>query len=467
MRKSLIAGAVLAVAGTGAAVPYFTGVQAERAFRDNLKTLSENPRLDVRMVRYDRHWLGAEAESELTLRSTEEPITIHLRHKITHGPTFGHLALARVVTTPVVPRQARPAVTRFFGDQPPLTAELTIGLTGAQEVTLSSPPCQGTPADHPETRVKWSGLTGRGTFNGAAGTLHLEVPGIRVSNPEGHLSLQDVELRSRFRRSGEHLWLGHSDLSADAFDLKAPDPGTGTSQHFKVTGLSLTQRLQESGDGDFLALASKISADRAAAGDDSLRGARLALELRHLDADAYRELSHRFRDLKSRGLTEQEVARQGWGIFQRMLPRFLAGSPRFALTDLHFRTPRGEFHGSARASYEGDGGGTRMALANPALLLRGLKAKAEMEAGKPLVVGFLEDWTRGRIRKRMGPQADPVRMEKIVKRAVRQRLGMMEAMGFLTAKKDRYVTKVAWNQGSLSINGRSMSAAGPMGGGSP
>ncbi|MFA9461801.1 YdgA family protein [Thiohalorhabdus methylotrophus] len=466
MRKSLVAGALVVLGGAGAAVPYFTGMRAEQAFRENLRSVSEHPQVDLRLVRYERHWLGAEAESELTVESGGERITMHLGHQIVHGPTPTNPALARVTTTPALEGEARKAAAHYFGERAPLTADLTIGLGGNQRLVLSSPAFKGSPRGAPDTRVQWGGLSGEGRFHGGEGSLRLKVPELRVSDDKGRLRLQDVALRSDFRRHAPDLWLGDSTLSAAHFEMALPDADADALHHLELAELDYTQQAELSEDGDSLTLAGELRAEQARTDDRKLRDARLGVELRRLDAAAYQEISRRFRALDTGNLSEEAMAAEGLAIFREMLPRFLDSSPELALTELSFKAPGGDFRGTARARYTGDGRKAQRALDDPAVLLQELEAEAEIRAGKSLVIGVLEDRAREQLRKEAGPRSNPVQMERAVERSVSQRLGMMQAFGFLEAEGERFISKVAWNRGTLTINGRPLNLGGALGGGS-
>ncbi|MFP4560752.1 MAG: YdgA family protein [Thiohalorhabdus sp.] len=465
MKKAWAAGAVAVLAGMGAAVPYFAGMQAERAFRDNQEALSEHPQADLEVVRYERGWLGAEAESRLTVGAPGEAVEVDLEHAVSHGPTPATPALARVVTTPVPRGEAREQARHFFGEQAPLTADLTIGLTGEQRLALSSPSFEGHPTDAPETRIRWEGLEGTGEFDGDSGTLDLEMPGVRIADEVGHFQLKGSELRSEVTRGGEGLWLGTSDFATERLSMEVPDPESDALQELELGGLSLRQVVKQAEEEGFLDMASRLAADRAAFNGEAVRDARLALELRHLEEEAYRRTGERVREIQAEALDEEETAQRVQAILREELPRLLEGSPEAALTELAFEAPNGDFRGSAEARYRGDGEAARGMVENPALLVRHLEAEAELRAAKPLIIGLLEERTRNQIEEEAGAEGDRVERERQVERTVRQQLAMMEAMGFVAAEEEHYASQVAWNRGNLSVNGRPLNLGAAMGGG--
>ena len=161
MRKALIAGTIIVLAGIGAAVPYITGTQAETAFRTNLEALAQHPQLETRLTRYDRGWLGATASSRVTLILPDDRIRLRLRHNVRHGPRPGVSGLAAMSTRPVIPDEHQATVRHYFGEAAPLTADLHIDFTGNQTLTVDSPAFVKAAHTDPDTEVEWGGLSGQ------------------------------------------------------------------------------------------------------------------------------------------------------------------------------------------------------------------------------------------------------------------------------------------------------------------
>ena len=474
MKKAIGAGiAVLAVAG--AAAPYLSGMRAETAFRDNLEAISQNPQLDLELVRYERSWLGAEARSELSLVTPDETIRLGLHHRIHHGPTPVTLALAEVVTTPEIPAEHREAFAHYFGDKAPLTVNLRIGLSGAQHVTFASPPYAGPSLNSPETRIDWQGLTGEAeiTRAGDRATFHLEAPGLDLTGKEANLTLNHLAIDSAFRKDSEDLWLGKTEVAVEEARLEAPALEAGDGERLTIEGLRARQRIEREEAGDLLRVKGGWELDRATYGERSLRSAVLALELRHLDAGAYRKLNRRLRDLHRQGLSPEEIRSRTAALLEELLPRFLEHSPELAVTDLAFQAPQGDFQGSARARFQAGDRAPDDLLAQPALVLQQVTAQAEARVAQALLRSLLQAMAADKAAEMLGPQASGEQVEQAASRMVETQIGMARALGFLQADGDHFTAEAEWDQGRVTINGKPLGlglgtgAGGPMPPGMP
>nr|NIT78233.1 YdgA family protein [Thermoplasmata archaeon]NIY04603.1 DUF945 family protein [Thermoplasmata archaeon] len=311
------------------------------------------------MVRYQRSWLGAEAQTKLKLNlemeaysDTElewlapgEPLILGLRHSISHGPTPATPALAEVVTTPIVPEEHREAFAHYFGDKAPMTLELRIGLTGGQHLTLSSPPFHGPSLENPEAQIRWQGLKGTADIarGGDSATFHLEAPGLDVTGEKANFTLNRVSIDSDLHRQAGDLWLGETELVAEGAQIDERTAEDGDPDHAVLRGLRIRQHISRENDAELLRLQGSWELDQATIDEQALRDATLALELRHLDAEVSQEFKRRFEDLQRQALPQEEMANRTLVLVQELLPRFLERSPEMAITDLSFDAPQGEF----------------------------------------------------------------------------------------------------------------------------
>lgn len=469
MKKSWIAGAAVVLAGAGAAVPYWTGMRAETAFKANLEALSQHPQVEASLLRYERRWFSAEARSRVVLTPGGERLALRLDHDIRHGPRPGILGLARVTSTPIIPAEHQSAVAHYFGEADPLTADLAIGFTGAQDLTLSSPPFEGAPLGNPTATASWGGLTGHLhlTPGADAGTLELEMPGLELHDDQGDLVVGKLTTSSRFERQSEDLWLGKTDFRAARLELTLPVQAGDRDRHFRFRGLEGNQEVTAGEQGRFLTLASDWHMADARLDGREVTDAALGLEARRIHAPTLQNLNHRLRSLQRRGLDPETLTRRTTALFRELLPRFLEQSPELALTKLAFRTDHGDFEGEASARYRGGDGNAARALAEPARLLERTTAEARVKVAKPLLTRLLEGTARAQAAKGMGPEAEPGQIDQRVKRMVQQRLGMLQGLGLLEAENGHYTTRARWEEGRISVNGQPLNglAQGMLGGG--
>ncbi|HKL78280.1 MAG TPA: YdgA family protein [Gammaproteobacteria bacterium] len=456
MKKAVITGAVVAVAGAGAAAPYVTGMQAEQAFEANLAALSQNPQVEATLLGYDRGWLGAEARTRVVFTPLDERLSVQLKHDIRHGPRPGAMGLAAVTSTPVVPAELQDTVDHYYGDQAPFTAELTIGLDGAQDITLSSPAFEGAPKGDPTAEIQWGGLSGHIQLEpGAeAGTAEFRLPELEVHNHEGNLMMGAVQAESRFRRKAEALWLGETQIKAERMELAVADPDTERDHRFTFRDLRGHHSVRDAEKGAFLTMASRWRVASAGLDGQAVSDAELAVEARHIHTPTLQTFNRRIRALQKRGLSQPALSRRTNQIMRELLPRFLENSPELAVTRLAFRAPQGDFQGSAEARYSGGAGNARAALADPAQLLQHTTAGAEVSVAQSLLTRLLEQASRAQVAEKLGTGASAQEIDRTAQRMVQQRLGLLEALGFLETDNGRYTTEARWEKGRISVNGQ-------------
>lgn len=463
MRKSILAGAALAVAaGAWAAAPYATGMWAEKAFKDNLEAFSAHPQVDLRLASYDRGWTRSRARTELTFHAPEESVTFGLRHRIQHGPTFSMPALARITTTPLIPEERAETVAFYFGDRPPLKTELRIGLTGAQHLTLSSPAFHGPVHSKPGTSLDWQGLSGEADISAGHDrvSLQLKAPGLKVSGSDGSMTFKGLAARTRMHKAAEHLWLGDSHIELDQLDLDVPNREQGGRIRVQVRTIRGEQTLADGQAEDLLRVTGGWGFQSARVDGREFSDGALALELHNVDKGAYRDLQKRARALQADDLSQEELAQRNLALFQELLPRFLARSPQLKITRLSLETGDGRLEGTADATYRGDPEATALPPA-PAMLLQRVTAHGRLTMDKALLTTILRASAENKLAARKG--VDPEQAREMAPRMAQMQMGMLQGMGVLEAKGDHYTVEASWEEGSVTVNGRPLGMG--MGGG--
>ena len=463
MRKRLVVGLAVAIAvGAWAAAPFVTGMWAERAFRTNLENLSGHPQVDIEVTAYSRHYLGAEAESRLTLKAPEDTLRIRLHHDIEHGPTFSLPALARITTTPAIAEDQAKVAAYYFGDQAPLKSQVRIGLTGAQHATFSSPAYHGALHNDRSVDVDWQGLSGEAEVSAGQDrvTLALTAPGLEVSGQEGSMAMQGLSARSRMRKQAEHLWLGESDLGLEQLTMDLPNRKDGGRIQAQVAGIKGDSAITEGKAADLLRVDLGWGFEKATVDSRHFKDGALAMELHNIDRAAYRELQERATNLQSADLTQEQLADQNLALLQELLPRFLGRSPTLKVTRLQLETDDGRMQGTARAAYRGDRE-VEALPANPALMLQRLNAHARLTLDKPLLMAVLKATAENKLagKDNIGPE----QAKRMAPRVAQMRLGMLQGMNILVAEDGKYSVEASWEEGSVTVNGRPLGMG--MGGG--
>jgi uncharacterized protein YdgA (DUF945 family) len=465
MRKSVVAGAAIVVAvGAWAVAPLVSGLWVEQAFRDNLKALSGHPQVDLNLIAYERGWTEARAASELTLDTPEQSFTFRLDHAVEHGPTFSLPAIARIITRPQVPQDRAQIVAHYFGNRAPLKSEIRVGFTGTQHVTLSSPAFHGPLHTNEAIRVDWQGLSGEADVSADRDrvSLSLSAPGLDLSGEDATITLEALGMRSTMRKQAERLWFGDSHITLERLAMDVPDKAGDDRIRAEVRGLTGHQSVTP-GDGEaVMRLSSDWGFEQAEVAGRSFSDGTLALSLSNIDRSAFRDLQERAADLQADDLAPEALNRENLALLQELAPRFLARSPKLAVSRLSLETQDGRLEGTADAAYRGDPDAKALP-ANPASMLQRVTAHARLTMDKALVTALLRTTAENKLAAK--DDIDPDQAEEMAPRVAQMRLGMLQGMGILVAEDGKFSVEATWEEGSITVNGRPLGMG--MGGGAP
>ena len=169
---AIVVGVLLLSMLTLAALPYWFGHQAEKAYRALLDELTLTIGQPVTLKRYERGWRHSEAEADIVLPG----LSLTARHTLQHGPwTDDGWAplLARVAGN------IRFTSTANHPVPAPLTLQGNIGLRGAVQLSF----------DWPAAQLTWTG--GSLQWQPIRGTLHADRDGNHV---QGHLDTPALQV---------------------------------------------------------------------------------------------------------------------------------------------------------------------------------------------------------------------------------------------------------------------------------
>ena len=236
MKKYLISTVAVAIsAGLGA--PYYFGIKAEETLTAQQKLLQESGFLTVESHQYDRGWFGATETTVIRLKPTllqntqqylpdnlktvlQEPITV-VNH-ISHGPFAGGFGTqAHVETEFKYHPETEKVLSRFFGQQAPLTMSNTIYFGGSGKLQLSVPAF-----DYEELsgiKLSWKGLSGNTDYEKDFQSYRHDyiAPSLQLKLADkGDVSMENLHFQSETSDGLNKLSLGKSSITLDKFLLQ-------------------------------------------------------------------------------------------------------------------------------------------------------------------------------------------------------------------------------------------------------
>ena len=236
MKKYLISTVAVAIAA-GLGAPYYFGIKAEETLTAQQKLLQESGFLTVESHQYDRGWFGATETTVIRLKPTllqntqqylpdnlktvlQEPITV-VNH-ISHGPFAGGFGTqAHVETEFKYHPETEKVLSRFFGQQAPVTMSNTIYFGGSGKLQLSVPAF-----DYEELsgiKLSWKGLSGNTDYEKDFQSYRHDytAPSLQIKLADkGDVSMENLHFQSETSDGSNKLSLGKSSITLDKFLLQ-------------------------------------------------------------------------------------------------------------------------------------------------------------------------------------------------------------------------------------------------------
>ena len=466
---------VLAAAGfVGAA--YWSGVQAERWYREALAEGAKNPNIKFTTTRYERGLFSSQSVTRVQFvlpEGSETPDmdpSFSIRQEIYHGP----LPLAgRGV--PGVPMRIGGGVIRatldsessawtrelakLYGNQEPITAISQVGFDGASDTQITMPPLTLSNVEDVQS-LKFSGLQGqfqvapRGSaVQGKLTVASLDLVGKPDAGGGGQVKLNDLSMNVNQRKGVFDLLFG--DSSVRIGELRAQDQTTGAP--FVVTNLTITGALNPQGAqqvaGEVVVKADKVTVDQQG-GSGSLK-----LTLRNLDGATIAQLQQWQQKAASQPQDPQALDE-----VMNLLKTLLRGKPEFTL-DSQAKLAQGDWQGKLTLNFQ-DFGEVNL-LVDPSGLLGALeKGAADVAASKALVEALLISTTKEQLMAQaqaQGKAASEAAIESLAAQQVAQQLQGLTTAGFVRLEGDQYKTTARFEGGKLFVNGQEIPLGGAAG----
>lgn len=450
--KALAALGITAAAVLGA--PWAIGLKVESDFRAAIAAAPAHYPYPVTLLRYQRGWFGAEAETRqlldlgpdadaITFDDEGQPVLppnrsvpLTVLHRISHGPRLDGLRLARIVNTLKPEGDWLGDLRSLFGAAEPLTLTVDVGLAGGLSGTLVSPPFdQRLPgADGADaTTLTWAGLDARFDLDGRQVQGRLDAPGLSRDGDGFALGPTTMTLDATVVADG--VWTGR--FASHLASLRARSPEGALT----ITDLQLDSDSADTGG----TLKSGVTMAIKAMQFDALRidDTRLRIVLDRIDTAALSTLSGTLNRQAAGGAGSAPMAEE----LQPALAAIAAGQPLLVVETLSFTAPQGKAEASGRVQYVGD---SRLDDFAP---LADLAVGAKIDLPMPLLELLLQAQV---IRSTTAPGLDGELhgpSPEQVTAGVSTMLSGLVSQGLLLVDNGRGRSEVDFRAGALTVNG--------------
>lgn len=458
MKKNIVitAGIVLLIPGVLLAPPYWFGLKAEEAFNERVQLIANKNGLQVARSNFERGWFSSSAET--TLRVPGAPIDISAQHTIYHGPFLVGRWLEGDFD--VSPQQAQietrgefkltPKQESMPGGVLGFSSDTVVGLDGAGHTRIESPSVSRTTGSG---KLEWRGLQGDIHFD--AGAQHvkseLRAPGLVFATGE----VSDIRLHSNLHEGIAGHYLGETTFEVGTIAV-APMA--------LVRGLRL--KAKSSAQGDTLTISAAYEAPEIKILENQYGPARLALEVRKLDAAVLAKFQEEIRALQRSNRPAEQLGLMQMGKMLQLLGELSKKAPELEITELSFRMGADDVRGQAK--FVLDGSKSNIAE-NPLLMLTALAGDLDVSLPPallkpmllPLLQADLESYRkRGLLKKEETAHLTPQQISAIMDRALPMYLSRNEFTRRLVADGNRYRLSASLRRGQVTVNGEPVSLPG-------
>ncbi|MBI3576180.1 MAG: DUF945 family protein [Gammaproteobacteria bacterium] len=354
---AIVVGVLLLALLTLAALPYWFGHRAEKAYRALLDELTLAIGQPVTLKRYERGWRYSEAEADIVLPDLS--LTLTARHTLQHGPWTDD------GWAPLLARVAGDIRFTSTANHPvpvPLTLRGGIGLRGTAQLSF----------DWPAAQLAWTG--GSLQWQPMRGTLHTDRDGNRVQGQLDTPALQVGEWRAE-------RWQARFDIRPNetAFPFGQLNLDIGRlafTPAWEVDALQLSVSSRPTGETVTLKIGGQLEKLRMAG--ESYGPGEFALEARTLEPVALMQF---VRALPALFRADATVAK-----LTPPLAALARKTPEVELTALHLKATPDALIGRGRIVLDGRRLGP---TPHPARLLSVLSGELTLSVSTPLLTSWL------------------------------------------------------------------------------
>lgn len=436
LKRFLIFGGFLLLASL-AIIPYWTGVEAERQFKQFLQTVPPYT-FALQETNYQRGWLHSSARTvyqvqNLATFSTQQLVLVH---RIQHAlpPYFDTVIQSTVMPDPKATTEAAPAqTTQFHTDFAPMSVNTTVALNGDMRSQIAMPTVAlHRPAD--QTAVQWHNFSGEIHLSQHAQQIEnqIQLPQLQYGSTAGELQLQDLFLNANLTQGLLGFLTGQGRLTIGQIHLKSALINATQLNQFQL-------QWHNEIENELLNIVISLDLNHILIDQQRYGPGHLQLTLRNLYAPALNELQ-----LALDSASNATGNAQHWLMISALmqhLPQLLAKQPYIHLQDFYFDTPSGRSQGHLLVNVTPT---ESINLFNPNALIQLLNANMQLQlpenALHNLIAVLLEQPLT------QAP-ASPL---------VTQQVQTLVNQGWLTTQPDNalYHSHITLEHGVLTVNGR-------------
>jgi len=456
---------VLAVIG----LPYWFGIQAEKAYNDIVSTYSGTGGVSVLEKSYERGWLNSTASTVFVIKNGDaELIKFEENDTIYHGPFPVQAVLGGSTgLTPVMAVIDSKLVAIPAGDSeyetlikklPPANLLTRLSFDGGGITDITVPGIETEQGEKGE-KLKWDGLTGDVKFSPEFRDVDTELnsPGLNITGKDSSFIITGVDLVSRLKYVGpENKYpVGDIDFKVAQVTVRSKKEQSDEYQEFAVSGIELKGNSTES-EGN-LDSTHSLTFRKLDAGGGKYGPGGYELAIRNIDMESWIKIQELLKKNQNAPQTEEQRA-AFMAELMKIAPGLIKKSPEIELTKLNITTSDGSIDGYLKISVDGSGLDNPEIASNPLFLVTAIKASAKLSVTKSLLETIITDYKKEEIaddfRKADDEVPPPDEIAGMAKEEMGDEIKGLMDQGVITESDKSYDLNATYEMGQITLNGQ-------------
>jgi uncharacterized protein YdgA (DUF945 family) len=469
MKKLFILIGLLLLGAAGwAGTTYVIGGKLQENHLAFVAQLAEITGLDISVQTYQRGFLSSRIETLVAIQilaqaatannSAAPTLRLTFENKVEHGPWLskGGPGLALIETRLVKVAPGHENYSKLFDQVPQLKESLAltrIDFSGTLSERLSIPAFNGQFA---EAEITWGGLTVNSRYSARDKTLTADfsLPQLDVRAEQGSLTWAGMAGNFDLIEALPLIFVGASDALIRPLEITLTPDGQELPQSIKLQGARVTSL--SSCEGNLVSITQNLEIDGIDLNDQTYGPGRCEVEVKNLDGEVLGKIRAQFRKLlhDNQQSSPDQLLAKSVSLYAELLKQ----SPEINLRQLHFATPQGNIDGSLQLSFDGS---QSVDLENPAAMLQGLAAKAELALHETLVRqmitgSVLSKFMAARAAGQIPETFNDDELAAMAEQQVTTQIDALLAQNFVVRDGDRLKTEATFDKGELLVNGQSL-----------
>ena len=468
MRRVILA-VVLVIVLALFGLPYWFGIQTEKAYNDIINKYSETGSVSIVEKSYEKGWLNSKAKTTFVIKNgNADLIKLEESDTIFHGPFPLQAVLSgRAGLTPVMAVIDSKLVPIPVGESeysdiikkiPPASLLTRLSLDGGGITDITMPGIETQEGGQGE-KLKWEGLTGDVRFGPEFKDVDtgLKSPGLHIAGKDSDVTITGLEAESKIKYVGpENKYpVGDINFTVGGIVVKSKDENSGEYDNFSITGIGLTGTSTES-EG-ILDSTHSLGFKELDAGGSKYGPGGYELAIRNIDMASWVQIQELLKKNQNASQTEEERA-LFMSELMKIVPGLIKKSPEIELTKLSIKTSAGSLDGHLKISVDGSNMDNPELASNPLFLVTAIKANAKLSVTKPLLETVITDYKREEIAEDFRKADDEIPPDVEIAEMAKEEMGdeikgLMD-QGIITESGENYELNASYEMGQVTLNGQ-------------